>query len=80
MEVSMQAIVVSCLLLLSACTIREETFAPRDDADSSGMSFNPPELNAPSPRGDDRSTCPGGFAQGSSIDEYRDGSANLFCD
>lgn len=77
----MRAIVLSCLLLLSACRIREETFSPRGDADTDGgMSFSAPDLNAPTAQGDDRSTCPGGFAQGSSIDEYREGSANLFCD
>jgi len=76
----MRAIVLLSLLLLSACTIREETFSPRDDADANGgLSYTAPDLNAPSVGDDDRA-CPGGFAQGSRIDEYRDGSVNLFCD
>lgn len=76
----MRAIVLLSLLLLSACTIREETFSPRDDVDAAGgLSYTGPDLNAPAPRDDDR-TCPGGFARGSSIDESRDGSADLFCD
>ena len=76
----MRAIVLLSLLLLSACTIREETFRPRDDGDADGrLSYTAPDLNAPS-AGDDDSACPGGFARGSSIDEYRDGSTNLFCD
>jgi hypothetical protein len=76
----MRAIVLLSLLLLSACTIREETFSPRDDVDADGrLSYTAPDLNAPAPSNDDRG-CPGGFARGSSIDEYRDGTANLFCD
>ena len=76
----MRAIALLSLLLMSACTIREETFRPRNDADADGgLSYTGPGLNAPA-AGDDDRTCPGGFARGSSIDEYRDGSADLFCD
>jgi hypothetical protein len=74
----MRLILLLCLLPLAACTIREETFAPRDEAPN-GVSFTPPNLNNPTGEDDDRA-CPGGFAQGSRIDEYRDGSAELFCD
>jgi len=65
-------------LTLSACTIREETFAPRGEALSDRFSFvrsedvnSPPDVNGAS--------CPGGFAQGSDMQLYRDGTQDLFC-
>ena len=74
----MRLIVLLSLLALTACTIREESFAPNDEAPN-GVSFTPVNLN--NPNGDDVDRgCPGGFAQGSRIDQYRDGTANLFCD
>ena len=74
----MRLIVLLSLLVLTACTIREETFAPRDEAPS-GLSLTPANLN--NPTGDDVNRgCPGGYAQGTRIDQYRDGTANLFCD
>jgi hypothetical protein len=74
----MRPIVLLLLLMLTACTIREETFAHRDETPN-GTSFTPVNLNNPTGNDVDRG-CPGGFAQGSRIDEYRDGTANLFCD
>jgi len=74
----MRLIVLLSLLMLTACSIREETFAPRDETPN-GVSFTPANLNNPTGGDVDRG-CPGGFAQGSRIDEYRDGTANLFCD
>ena len=74
----MRLILLFCLLPLAACTLREESFAPRDDAPS-GVSFAPPNLDNPT-GADDDPACPGGFAQGSRIDDYRDGSASLFCE
>jgi len=75
----MRLIVLLSLLMLTACTIREETFAPRNDEELNGTSFTPANLN--NPTGDDVGRgCPGGFAKGSRIDEYRDGTADLFCD
>jgi hypothetical protein len=73
----MRPILLLSLLILTACTIREETFAPKDEAPN-GVSFNPVNLNNPTGDDIDRG-CPGGFAQGSRIDEYRDGTADLFC-
>jgi hypothetical protein len=74
----MRLFLLLCLLPLAACTIREETFAPRDETPS-GTSFTPVNLN--NSTGDDVGRgCPGGFAKGSRIDEYRDGTADLFCD
>ncbi len=75
----MRPIVLLFLLLLAACTIREETFSSRDHFDANGLSITPPDLNTPTLGDDDRS-CPGGLARGSRIDEYRDGSVNLFCE
>ena len=75
----MRLIVLLPLLTLTACTIREETFAPRNDEAPSGTSFTPVNLNNPTGDDVDRG-CPGGYAQGSRIDQYRDGTANLFCD
>ncbi len=46
---------------------------------ASSISLAPPNPNIPTGEDGDFA-CPGGFAQGSRIDEYRDGSANLFCD
>jgi hypothetical protein len=74
----MRLIVLLSLLILAACTIRQESFAPNDEAPS-GLSFTPANLNNPTGDDVDR-TCRGGLAQGSRIDEYRDGTASLFCD
>jgi hypothetical protein len=66
------------MFALSACTIREETFAPRDEESNTGLSLAAPgDLNAP-PEGHSGS-CPGGLAQGSDIQVYRDGTQDLFC-
>ena len=73
----MRSILLLCLLSLAACTIREETFAV-PDAESHGSSFMPLNLDNPTGAEDDRA-CTGGFARGSRIEEYRDGSASLFC-
>ena len=74
----MRLIILLSLLPLAACTIREETFAPRSETPSA-LSFSPANLNNPTGDDIDRG-CPGGFARGSRIDEYRDGAADLFCD
>jgi hypothetical protein len=66
------------LLLLAACTIREDTFSSRDRVEIGGFAINSPDLNASIAGGDERA-CQGGFARGSRIDEYRDGSVSLFC-
>lgn len=74
----MRAILLLYLLSLGACTIREESFAPRDES-AHDSRFAPVNLDNPAGEDDDRA-CSGGYAQGSRIDEYRDGSASLFCD
>ena len=76
----MRPIVIALALMsvLSACTIREETFAPRDDESNNGLSLAAPgDLNAPAEG--DSASCPGGLAQGSDIQVYRDGTQDLFC-
>ena len=76
----MRPIIVALALMfaLSACTIREETFAPRGDESSNGLSLAAPDdLNAPAEG--DGASCPGGLAQGSDIQVYRDGTQDLFC-
>jgi hypothetical protein len=65
------------LLVASACTIRAETFSPRDNADG-GLSFNAPGLSEHDIG--DSGACPGGFAGGSQIQDSRDGTQELFCD
>ena len=66
-------------LTLSACTIREESFAPNSDEPSSGLSLTPaPDLNTPVHG--ESSSCPGGFARGSDLQDSRDGTQDLFCD
>ena len=74
----MRVILLLSLLLVTACTLRAESLAPSDGAPS-GLSLAPPNPNIPTGENGD-SACPGGFAQGSRIAEYRDGSASLFCD
>ena len=76
----MRPIIAAVLLTLtlSACTIREETFAPTGEAQSDGLSFTPLGLNAPVNGGS--AACPGGFARGSDLQMSRDGSQDLFCD
>jgi hypothetical protein len=70
--------VLALLLTLSACTIREETFAPKDDGRSDGFSFQAPgDANAPAEG--DRASCPGALARGSDIQLYREGTQELFC-
>ncbi len=65
-------------LTLTACTIREESFAPSsNEPSSSGLSLNTPDLNTPAAA--DRSSCPGGFARGSELQTYREGTHDLFC-
>jgi hypothetical protein len=73
----MRLFMLFSLLLMAACTIREETFSPRDNTDG-GLSFNAPELNTPV--AGDSSACPGGFARNSQMQDYRDGTPDLFCD
>jgi hypothetical protein len=74
----MRLIVLFSLLMLTACTIRAETFSPRDNA-SGGLSFTPLGLNTPVSRSGDGS-CPGVFARGSDMQDVRDGTQDLFCD
>ena len=77
----MRAIVaaLALMLALSACTIREETFAPRGEAPDDRFSFAAPDdLNAL--RTGDNASCPGGYARGSDMQLYRDGTQDLFCD
>ena len=70
--------VLALLLALSACTIREETFAPKDEGQSDGFALGAPgNLNAPAAR--DSAVCPGGLARGSDIQLYRDGTQDFFC-
>lgn len=72
-------VALALMFALSACTIREETFAPRGDDSSNGLSLAAPDgvVNAPVERGS--SSCSGGLAQGSDIQVYRDGTQDLFC-
>ena len=75
----MRLIVLLSLLMLTACTIREESFAPSSgEPSSSGLSLNTPDLNTPAAA--DSRSCPGGFARGSDLQNYRDGTQDLFCD
>jgi hypothetical protein len=74
----MRLIVLLSLLALTACTIREETFAPSDEAPSA-LSLGPANPNIPTGEDAD-SACRGNFARGSRVDQYRDGAASLFCD
>jgi hypothetical protein len=75
--VRVRPILLLCLLSLAACTIREDTFAPNDEA-SHGPSFTLLNLDNPTGADNDRA-CTGGYARGSRIDEYRDESASMFC-
>jgi hypothetical protein len=74
-----RAILLLLLLTVAACSMREETFAPGEETTPAGLSLTPRNPNIPLNQDGDLA-CPGGFAKGSRIDEYRDGSANLFCD
>jgi hypothetical protein len=74
----MRLIVLLSLLTLTACTIREESFAPSSEPSSSGLSLNTPDMNTPAAA--DSRSCPGGFARGSDLQIYRDGTQDLFCE
>jgi hypothetical protein len=72
------AVLALMVLTLSACTIREETFAPRGEASGGGFSLGPSnDLGAPA--ASESASCPGGLARGSDIQAYRDGTQDLFC-
>jgi hypothetical protein len=73
----MRLLMLFTLLLVAACTIREESFSPRDNTDGA-LSFNAPYLNAPDVG--DSGGCPGGFARNSQMQDSRDGTQELFCD
>ena len=73
----MRLFMLFSLLLVAACTIREETFSPRDNR-GGGLSFIAPDLNTPAVG--DSAACPGGFARGSQMQDSRDGTQELFCD
>ena len=73
----MRLFMLFSLLLVAACTIRGETFSPRDSR-GGGVSFNAPDLNAPVVG--DSGACPGGFARNSQLQDSRDGTQELFCD
>jgi hypothetical protein len=73
----MRLFMLFSLLLVAACTIREDSFSPRDNTDG-GLSFNAPDLNAPDVG--DSGACPGGFARSSQMQDSRDGTQELFCD
>jgi len=79
----MRTILLLGLLMMgvAACS---QVFAPNDDETPAGetpagLSLAPRNPSIPANEDGDLA-CPGGFAKGSRIDEYRDGSANLFCD
>ena len=74
----MRTILLLGLLMMgvAACS---QILAPNDDETPAGLSLAPRNPNIPVNEDGDLA-CPGGFAKGSRIDQYRDGSANLFCD
>ena len=71
------ALAIALLTLLFAAGCNSETVAP--DAAPPNLSVAPQNPNIPTGEDGDVA-CPGGFARGERIDEYRDGSAQLFCD
>jgi hypothetical protein len=79
----MRVILILSLLLVAACASHQGTPDPlpldvTQRVFPSQLSVAPQNPNIPTGEPDDFA-CPGGFAKGSRIDEYRDGSANLFC-
>ena len=73
----MRFFMLFALVLVAACTIREDSFSPRDNREG-GLSLNAPDLNAPVVG--DSGACPGGFARSSQMQDYRGGAQELFCD
>ncbi len=79
----MRVIPILSLFLAAACAGRQETLDPfpldvTHHVFPSQLSVAPQDPNIPTSEQDDFA-CPGGFAKGARIDEYRDGSASLFC-
>jgi len=71
-----RVLLLALLLGLSACTIREEAFAPGRDEAPGGLSLAPPNPNVPI--GEDADVgCPGGFAKRSVAEEVRRSIAQL---
>jgi hypothetical protein len=75
MRATLALIVLPALLFVAGCSA--ETLAP--DTAPASLSVAPQNPNIPTGENGDVA-CPGGFARGERIDEYRDGSAQLFCD
>jgi len=77
----MRFTIVASLLLLSACTIREDTFASRNDGGIDGLALTVPEAPINPAIADDTAGCRGAFARGTSqIQDLRDGVRDPFCD
>ena len=72
----MRLFMLFALLLVATCTIREDSFSPRDNT-GGGLSFDAPDLNAPVVG--DSGACPGSFARSSQMQDYRDRTQELFC-
>ena len=80
----MRLAVLLSLLLLGACTIREDTFAARDNSEpemDGGLSLAAPAVSD-NPRLDEDTTgCRGAYARGSSrLQDMRDSVWDPFCD
>jgi hypothetical protein len=73
----MRLFMLFALLLVAACTIREDSFSPRDNTDD-GLSFDARDLNARDVG--DSGACARGFARSSHMQDYRDGTQELFCE
>jgi hypothetical protein len=75
MRATLALIVLPALLFVAGCN--SETVAP--DAAPASLSAAPQNPNIPTGEDGDVA-CPGGFARGERAAEYRDSSAQLFCD
>jgi len=78
-EISMRVMLLLSVVMIAACSIRQEAVAPGYETPSGGLSLAPVNPNVPTSEEDRYLACPGGLAKGSTIQDYRDGTADPFC-
>ena len=74
----MRVILLLSLLAIAACSSHGST-GVGDEMPGGGLSLAPLNPNVPTGEEGRYLACPGGFARGSTIEDYRAGTADPFC-
>jgi len=75
----MRVILLLSLLMTAACSTHEASTGLGDEMPGGGLSLAPSNPNVPTTEEGRYFTCPGGFARGPTIEDYRAGTADPFC-